>query len=105
MTRDGVAERPWLGIVGLSLNAETSRYYDLPLEHGVLVTKVSDGSPAQSAGLVMGDIILQIDGVRIESIEDLLGQIHGRKIGEEVRITVFRRGFQQDFSITLSAMP
>lgn len=103
MIRDGVTARPWLGIVGLSLSTETSQYYDLPLEHGVLVTKVSDGSPAQRAGMIMGDIILQMDRVRIESIEDLLGQIHGRRVGEEVRITVFRRGFQQDFSVTLSA--
>jgi serine protease Do len=105
MIRDGVTERPRLGIVGLSLSAETSHYYGLPLEHGVLVTKVSDGSPAQQAGILMGDIILQMDRARIDSIEDLLDQIHGRKVGEEVQISVFRKGFQQDFKVTLSAMP
>jgi serine protease Do len=105
MIRDGVTERPRLGIVGLSLSAETSHYYGLPLEHGVLVTKVSDGSPAQQAGILMGDIILQMDRARIDSIEDLLDQIHGRKVGEEVQISVFRKGLQQDFKVTLSAMP
>jgi S1-C subfamily serine protease len=104
MIREGVAARPWLGIVGLSLSSEISRYYNLPLEHGVLVTKVTDGSPAQHAGMIMGDIILKMDRVDIESIEDLLGEIHRRKVGDQIRITVFRRGFQQYFDITLSAM-
>lgn len=104
MIREGVAARPWLGIVGLSLSSEISRYYNLPLEHGVLVTKVADGSPAQHAGMIMGDIILKMDRVDIDSIEDLLGEIHKRKVGDEIRITVFRRGFQQYFDVTLSAM-
>jgi serine protease Do len=104
MIKEGVAARPWLGIVGLSLSSEISRYYNLPLEHGVLVTKVADGSPAQRAGMIMGDIILKMDRVDIGSIEDLLGEIHRRKVGDEIRITVFRRGFQQYFDVTLSAM-
>jgi S1-C subfamily serine protease len=104
MIREGIAARPWLGIVGLSLSSEISRYYNLPLEHGVLVTKVTDGSPAQHAGMIMGDIILKMDRVDIDSIEDLLGEIHRRKVGDEIRITVFRRGFQQYFDVTLSAM-
>jgi serine protease Do len=104
MIREGVAARPWLGIVGLSLSSEISRYYNLSLEHGVLVTKVTDGSPAQHAGMIMGDIILKMDRADIDSIEDLLGEIHRRKVGDEIRITVFRRGFQQYFDVTLSAM-
>lgn len=104
MIREGVAARPWLGIVGLSLSSEISRYYNLPLEHGVLVTKVMDGSPAQHAGMIMGDIILKMDRENIDSIEDLLGEIHRRKVGDEIRITVFRRGFQQYFDVALSAM-
>jgi S1-C subfamily serine protease len=104
MIREGVAARPWLGIVGLSLSSEISRYYNLPLEHGVLVTKVTDGSPAQHAGMIMGDIILKMDRVDVNRIEDLLGEIHRRKVGDEIRITVFRGGFQQYFDVTLSAM-
>ena len=53
----------------------------------------------------MGDIMLQIDDANIGSIEDLLMQIHQKKVGEKVRITVFRRGFKQFFEVTLSSMP
>jgi S1-C subfamily serine protease len=101
MVRNGISERPLLGILGLSLNQEISRYYSLPIERGVLVTKVTDGSPAQTAGMIMGDIILEMDGVAINTIEDLLSEIHKRKVGDRVRITVFRRGFEQYFDVTL----
>lgn len=105
MIKEGVSVRPWLGIVGLSLSPEISGYYTLPLQQGVLITKITDGSPAQHAGLIMGDIVLQMNNVEIKSIEDLLSEIHKKKVGDMVRITIFRRGFQQYFDITLSAMP
>ena len=43
--------RPWLGVVGLSLNADIARYYDLPVAQGVIITRVAEGSPAEAAGL------------------------------------------------------
>jgi S1-C subfamily serine protease len=104
MIKDGVSVRPWLGIIGLSLNKDVSRYYDIPVDRGVLVTKVTDGSPAQRAGMIIGDIILKMDNTVIDTIEDLLNEIHKRKVDENVRITVYRRGFQQFFDVTLSTM-
>jgi len=105
MIRTGVFSRPWLGIVGLSLTEDLAHYYDMPLDRGVLVTKVADDSPAERAGIVAGDIILRLDRGAIYSIEDLLGEIHNRKIGERVRITVFRRGREQTFEATLREIP
>lgn len=102
---DGISSRPWLGIVGLSLTEELARYYDLPLDQGVLVTKVADDSPAEHAGIVAGDMILRLDRGAIYSIEDLLSEIHNRKIGDNARITVYRRGREQTFETTLSQMP
>jgi serine protease Do len=102
MVKHGISARPLLGIVGLTLNEEISRYYNMPLQRGVLVTKVAERSPAQNAGMIMGDIILKMDTAEIDTIEDLLEEIHKRKIGDKVRITVFRRGFEQYFDVTLS---
>jgi len=105
MITEGISVRPWLGIVGLALSEEIAQYYNLPLEHGVLVTKVTDGSPAQHAGMMMGDIILKMDNAEIDTIDDLLGEIHKRKVGDKVKVAVFRRGFEQFFDVTLSKMP
>lgn len=105
MINNGISVRPWLGIVGLGVTEDIVRYYDLPIAHGVLITKVSDGSPAQRAGMIMGDIILRIGNLQVENIEDLLGETHKRKVGEKVRIIIYRRGFEEHFDVTLSRMP
>ena len=75
----GETKRPWLGIVGLTLTKQIARYYGLPVDHGVLVTKVAEGSPAEAAGLAEADIILEISEVEIGRIEDLVNEIHGKK--------------------------
>ncbi|MGQ9538666.1 MAG: S1C family serine protease [Candidatus Bathycorpusculaceae bacterium] len=72
---EGTHVRPWLGIIGLSLSREISRYYGIPLAEGVLVTRVVDESPADEAGIVAGDIILALDDVPIKRIEKLLSEI------------------------------
>jgi len=105
VVKSGHPSRPWLGIIGLSLTGELSRYYSLPLERGVLVTKVVDESPAQLAGIVAGDMIMRLDGAAVYSIEDLLSEIHNRKIGDKIRLTIFRKGREQSIEATLSKIP
>jgi serine protease Do len=102
---DGIARRPWIGIIGLSITPEIARYYDLPVTHGVLVTKVVDGSPAQTAEMVDGDIILEIDNREITRIEDLVAEIHKRKIGEVIRIFALRDSREHFFELNLSEAP
>jgi len=101
----GEAKRPWLGIVGLSLNRQIARYYGLPIEHGVLVSKIAEGNPADEAGLAEGDIILKIDEVETSKIEDLVNEIHKKRIGDSVRILAIRNGRGQFFMLKLSQAP
>jgi S1-C subfamily serine protease len=103
--KNGVSMRPWLGIIGLSLTEDIARYYNLPVEQGVLVTRVVNGSPAEDSGIVDGDIILRMDGAALNSVEDLVEEIHQRKVGQKIRITVLRRGREQVFDVTLTRMP
>jgi S1-C subfamily serine protease len=101
----GLARRPWLGIVGLSLTREIAHYYGLPVDHGVLVTRVAEGSPAEAAGLAEGDIILEISNVETKRIEDLVSAIHKRRVGEVVRIIAVRGGREHFFELKLSETP
>lgn len=101
----GVAKRPWLGIIGLSLNSQIARYYELPVETGVLVTKVSRGSPAETAGIVEGDIILSIDNRETKCIEDLVKQVHIRRVADNVRVFALRNSREHFFDLSLSAAP
>jgi S1-C subfamily serine protease len=102
---EGVTKRPWLGIVGLSLTAEIAHYYGLPVDRGVLVTRIADGSPAEAAEMAEGDIILEISGVESNRIEDLANEIRKRKIGEIVRIFALRDGKEHFFELKLSEAP
>ena len=101
----GEAIRPWLGIVGLTITSQIARYYGFPVDHGVLVTKIAEGSPAQDSGLVEGDIILQIDDLETENIEEFVKQIQKRKVGDRVRIVTLRNGRELFFEATLSESP
>ncbi len=102
---EGIAKRPWLGIIGLSLTYDVAHYYKLPVDHGVLVTKISKGSPAETAGMSEGDIILSLSNVEIRSIEDLVAQIHKRKVGDSVRIFALRNSHEHYFDLTLKETP
>ncbi len=105
MVTTGVSRTPWLGVIGLSINPEIARYYGLPVDHGVLVTRVAEGSPADQAGMSEGDIILKLDGVETSRIEDLVEEIHKRKIGDNVRIYAVRNRREQIFETRLSETP
>jgi len=99
---DGILKRPWLGIVGLTINEELARYYGLSSKKGVLVTKVSPRSPAAEAGMVEGDIILEVDDHETGRIEDLVAEVHRRKPGENIRIYALRNGREHFFELKLS---
>ena len=96
---------PWIGIVGLSITLQIARYYGLPMDHGVLVTKVAQGSPSEEAGIVEGDTILKIGNVETLGIEDLVKEIQKRKINEVVRILAIRNRREHFFELKLSEAP
>jgi S1-C subfamily serine protease len=102
---EGTGKRPWLGVVGLTLTEEIARYYGLPVGHGVIVTKVGEGSPAEFAGMTQGDIILEVDNVETLSIEDLVREIRKRKVGDKIRIFALRNGKEHFFELKLRGIP
>lgn len=86
----GSYARPWLGIAGISLNRQIALYYDLPVEHGVLVVNVVPGSPADKAGIERGDIILEFNGKRVDRVEDLQSLLSEKRHGCECETTIVR---------------
>lgn len=86
----GYVRRPWLGIIGVSLNPAISAYYNFPVEEGVLVYRVAPNSPAHLAGIKESDIIVAIDGENVNSIEMLKKTIESKKVGAEVEVSLVR---------------
>lgn len=105
MLAGGVSRRPWLGVIGLTITKEVASYYGLPVDHGVLVTKVANDSPAEHAGMNEGDIILEINDVETPRIEDLVKEIHKKKPRDTVKVYAIRNKKEHFFELRLSTTP
>lgn len=103
ITTKGTSKRPWLGVLGLTLTQDIARYYSLPVEYGVFVTKVAEGSPAEEAGMSDGDIILEVDNAETRTIEELVKEIRGKRVGDKIRVFALRNGQEHFFELKLSA--
>lgn len=86
----GRVMRPWLGVSGLSITPEIASYYSLAVDKGALITDVMPGSPAESAEMQRGDIIIGFGDKAVNSIEDLVKEIQKRKIGDKAKVLMIR---------------
>jgi S1-C subfamily serine protease len=110
LIRQGEITRPGLGVrIG---DDRVSRRLNLP---GVLIIEVDQGSAAQAAGLrstrvdakggvKLGDVIVAIDGERIETSNDLFNAMEKRAVGETVKVTVLRGETRLSMPVTLQAV-
>lgn len=95
----------YLGITMSSLSPSMSRALKLDEGIGVLVDKVTAGSPADNAGLESGDVILQIDGESITGTRDITRILRDRQPGDELKITVLRESKQRRLKVTAGERP
>ena len=72
---------------------------------GAEVTSVGDGTPAAAAGLKVGDVILAVNGQRVDSAESLIGHVRGKSAGDQVTLTVLRDGKSIQVKAALAAKP
>lgn len=86
----GKATHPYLGVLPETVDRSTAVYYDLPAEHGALVSEVIEGSPAEDAGLQAGDLVVEIAGATIKTAEDLYGAVQSKAVGEDIEVRFWR---------------
>ena len=79
-----------LGVTYLPLTPRVSAYYDLGVDSGALVTEVTSNSPADKAGVKVGDIILSFNGARLEKGVSLLGMMRACPAGNRIVLEVWR---------------
>lgn len=101
----GYVNRPWLGISIYPVTAQVAQSYDLGIDHGILITEVVAGSPADAAGLEMGDVITAIEGQEISDARALLQAITSHQIGQEAEITYYRGETEATTTVTLAESP
>ncbi len=92
------------GSIGVLFNAQPNpalqRVYGV--KHGVIIAEVTAGSPADQAGLKVGDAITAVDGREIKSGDELVSEIAGRKPGAKAKLTYLRNGKEGTTTVTIA---
>lgn len=93
--------KPWIGISAITLNAEISENYDLPVKFGILIDGVVDYGPAKKAGIAKGNIITEFNGQRVLSVNDFRSILNGCMPGQVVELTVWKNGKKTKLNVTI----
>jgi S1-C subfamily serine protease len=96
----GRIRRPWMGIVGTSITREVAEHYNLPPK-GVLIMRIASYGPADKAGLIAGDVIVEIDGERISGMEDLQMILRKKRAGDKITATFLRGRMEGEVELIL----
>ncbi|MBN3897575.1 MAG: trypsin-like peptidase domain-containing protein [Nostoc sp. NOS(2021)] len=107
LQRDGKVAHPYLGVQMLTLtpdlakqnNTDPNSPIQIPEINGVFVMRVVPNSPAASAGIRRGDVILQVDGKDITSAEQLQNFVEDSRLGQVLQVKVQRGNQTQQLSI------
>ena len=101
----GKVSRGWLGVQIQDVTRELAESFGMKKPQGALVGKILPKSPAEAAGLQIGDIIEQFNGKDIESSAALPPMVGATKIGETARLKVLRQGRSIEVPIKIGMLP
>ena len=94
----GYVSKPYIGISAITVSKDMQGY---GLPEGASVQSITEGSPADSAGLRKNDIITHVDGEPIATSSQLVGFIQEAKVGDVLKFTVYRQGGTIELSVTV----
>jgi S1-C subfamily serine protease len=116
----GSVEHAYLGIEGGTITPELVKIFNLPVKEGVLIQTVEKGGPSDEAGLeggstpvtidgeevkAGGDIIVEAEGKKITSMEQIIDLVTEKKPGEKVTLKYLREGKEKTATVTLGTRP
>lgn len=104
---DGKITRPALGISMVNLSSVNERVIEqlnLPrdVKNGVVIAEVMAKGSAKAAGLQAYDVIVEMDGQKIEGIQNLRKVLYSHKVGDKLEVTYYRNGQKQTTTISLT---
>ncbi len=103
LTQHGYVKRGYLGVVTQQAAVPPAQRAALKQEHGLLVVRVEENGPAEKGGLIVGDMLLALDGHPVTDADDLLGLLSGDRVGKTASVRVLRGGQPADIAVTVGA--
>ncbi len=101
LTQHGHMKRGFLGISSQPVNLPEGQRGGGTQEHGLLLVRVEPDSPAAKAGLLIGDILVALDGQPVQDAEDLQALLRGERVGKSVPASIIRGGSAQTVQVTI----
>lgn len=96
--------RGWLGVSIQSVTPELAQQFHLERDFGTLVADVVEGSPAEKAGLMRGDVIIEFGGKEVNEPYHLRNSVASTPPGEEIDVKVIRDGEIIDLSVVIGEL-
>lgn len=111
--KNGKIVQPYLGVRYVVINPAMKQQNSLPFDYGVLVARgqnpgdlaVLPGSPADKAGIMENDIVLEINGIKIDDSNSLTKMISDFQVGQEITLKVWSKGDAKTVKATLAEAP
>ena len=97
-----VKGRPMIGVSVREITAELAYYNNLPVQSGLYIMSVTEGSGAYKAGLTRGDIIVKFDSSPVTTATGMNKIRDKHKAGDKVPVTIMRNGVQKTVNVTLT---
>lgn len=101
----GKVARGWLGVQIQDVTRELAESFAMSRPHGALVSRVVPDSPAEKAGLMIGDIIVEFNGQEIETSAELPPIVGMTPIDEQARVKIIRQGEKKTIVVTIGLLP
>ena len=109
MERYGKIIRPYVGVRYVMINEEIAKANQLPVQEGALITRgeqrtdlaIMPGSPADKAGLAENDIILELDGQKVDKDNSLARLIARHSPGDTVTLKILHKGEEKEVKVKL----
>jgi serine protease DegQ len=101
----GSVTRGWIGVGVQDINKELAESFKLPTAKGVLITQIERGSPADKAGVKLGDVLVAVNDKPVADTVTMLNVVAALRPGDQARVRVARNKEETDLTVTVGRRP
>jgi serine protease Do len=94
--------RKYIGVSGMDLSRELAQRFGLPEGTGVMIAQLTEDGPAAKAKLLVGDIIISVDGKRVQTVNELIDLVQGKAKGDRIKIEAVRDKKTMSFEVEIA---